>query len=212
MMTYAEQLGYRSRGSNPCKGTPRFKRKPKERFLTAQEFRRLATVLNEFEAKRPDAVQAIRLLIYTGARRGEIENLRWEWVQSPRLMLPDSKTGAKIIYLNRQAQAVIAGIPNQRESGPVFPAPYSGGSINLAGVWPRIREAAALPDVRLHDLRHSFASIAIRNNISLIVIGKLLGHALAETTARYAHLSDDIVADAASRVSGSIARCLGMAS
>jgi integrase len=82
--------------------------------------------------------------------------------------------------------------------------------ITLGIHWSKIRNRAALPDVRLHDLRHSFASVAIRDNISLMVIGKLLGHALAETTTRYAHLSDEIVADAAERISGSIARLIGV--
>ena len=111
MMRYAEQLGLRPRGSNPCKGTPRYKRKPVDRFLSVREFKRLATSLRAFEDAEPQAVQAIRLLIFTGARRGEIEGLRWEWIQPPRIMLPDSKTGAKIIYLNRQAQAVINALP-----------------------------------------------------------------------------------------------------
>ena len=212
MMTYAEQLGLRPRGSNPCKGTPRYKRKRMERFLTNREFQRLAVALREFEDRRPDIVCAVKLLIFTGARCGEIQNLRWEWVQPPRLMLPDSKTGAKIVYLNRQALAVLDDIPNQCDEGLVFPAPRCDSPISLGNFWPKIRQAAALPDVRLHDLRHSFASIAIQNNISLMVIGKLLGHALAETTARYAHLSDDVVADAASRVSRSIAKCVGIAS
>lgn len=98
MMGYAERLGLRPRGSNPCKGTPRYKRKPMERFLDSQEYARLATALRDYEAEQPLHVAAIRLLIFTGARCGEIENLRWEWVQEPRLMLPDSKTGAKIVY------------------------------------------------------------------------------------------------------------------
>ena len=212
MMTYAEQLGLRRRGSNPCKGTPRYKRKPMERFLNAQEFRRLSLALRDFEKKKPLAVQAIRLLVYTGARKGEIESLRWEWVQPPRIMLPDSKTDAKIIYLNDQAQAVLEAVRGDKESGFVFPAPWSGRGICLDPIWRKIRNHAALPDVRLHDLRHSFASIGIQNNVSLMVIGKLLGHALAETTAKYAHLSDDVIADAATRVSSSIAKCIGVAS
>ena len=151
------------------------------------------------------------LIIYTGARRGEIETLRWEWIQPPRLMLPDSKTGPKIIYLNTQALAVIDAIPDRCEAGLVFPAQRSGAGINLNAAWAAIRSHAALPDVRLHDLRHSFASIAIADGISLVVIGKLLGHALAETTERYAHLADEAISDAARRVSGSLARCLGLA-
>ena len=211
MMGYAEQLGLRPRGSNPCKGTPRFKRKLVDRFLSAREFHRLASSLLEFEEVYPVAVQAIRLLIYTGARHGEVVGLRWEWVQPPRLMLPDSKTGAKIIYLNRQAQAVLDAMPTKAETGLVFPSLRGDKPIALSIPWLAIRQHAALPDVRLHDLRHSFASIAIADGISLVVIGKLLGHALAETTERYAHLADEAIADAAKRVSGSLAKCLGIA-
>lgn len=211
MMGYAEQLGLRPRGSNPCRGAPRFKRKPMERFLTPREYSRLATALDDFDSEYPLLVAAIRLLVYTGARRGEIENLRWEWVQPPRLMLPDSKTGAKIIYLNRQAVQIVEGLADKRRRGLVFPSRYDPSRpLNLDTVWLKLRNHAALPDVRLHDLRHSFASTAIRENISLMVIGKLLGHALAETTSRYAHLSDEVIADAAERVSGSIARLVGV--
>lgn len=131
MMGYAEQLGLRPRGSNPCKGTPRLKRKLVDRFLSTREFHRLAKSLREFEEAHPIAVQAIRLLIYTGARHGEVVELRWEWVQPPRLMLPDSKTGAKIIYLNRQAQAVLAAMPNQAESGLVFPSARGDKSVRV---------------------------------------------------------------------------------
>ncbi len=211
MMGYAEKLGHRRSGSNPCRGTPRYKRKRMERFLSAREYGQLATALNDFEVERSAVVAAIRLLIYTGARCGEIENLRWEWVQEPRLMLNDSKTGAKIVYLNRQAVEVIASIPDRTPTGLVFPSVRDREKpIKLGMHWPEIRNRAALPDVRLHDLRHSFASTAIRDNISLMVIGKLLGHALAETTSRYAHLSDEVIADAADRVSGSIANLIGV--
>lgn len=211
MMGYAEQLGMRPRGSNPCRGTPRYKRKLVDRFLSAREFNRLAGSLRDFEESNPLAVQAIRLLIYTGARHGEVVGLRWEWVQPPRLMLPDSKTGAKIVYLNRQAQAVLDAMPNKADTGLVFPSVRGDKPIALSPIWHEIRRHAALPDVRLHDLRHSFASIAIADGISLVVIGKLLGHALAETTERYAHLADEAIADAAKRISGSLARHLGLA-
>lgn len=126
-------------------------------------------------------------------------------------MLPDSKTGAKFVYLNRQAMSVIASIPERKDIGLLFPSARDPDRPTMLSMyWPEIRNRAALPDVRLHDLRHSFASTAIRDNISLMVIGKLLGHALAETTSRYAHLSDEVVADAAERVSGSIARLVGV--
>jgi len=212
LMKYAEQKGLRPKGSNPCRGTPRFKRELPDRFLTAAEYRRLDRALAEAEPEWPDAVRAIRLLIYTGARCGEITSLRWEWVQPLRLMLPDSKTGPKIVLLNAQARAVLEGIATDNLSGLVFSAPRDEARpINLSVFWGHIRRRAALPDVRLHDLRHSFASIAIADGISLMHIGGLLGHALPETTARYAHLADDVVADAAARVSDSIARCLRVA-
>ena len=216
LMQYAEKAGMRLKGSNPCKGTPRYKRELPDRFLSAGEYRRLARALVDAEEAWPAVAAAIRLLLYTGARKGEIEGLRWEWVQPPRLMLPDSKTGPKIILLNRQAQSILERIALEKREGLVFAAQARAGGkggrpLPLDYYWSLIRKQAALPDVRLHDLRHSFASIAIADGISLMQIGRLLGHALPETTARYAHLADDTVAAAAERVSGSIARCLGLA-
>lgn len=102
-------------------------------------------------------------------------------------------------------------MPNRADTGLVFPSVRGDKPIALSPVWLEMRRHAALPDVRLHDLRHSFASIAIADGISLVVIGKLLGHALAETTERYAHLADEAIADAAKRISGSLARHLGLA-
>lgn len=211
MLGYAEQLKLRRRGSNPCKRIARYKRELPDRFLSAPEYRRLATVLRDAKLDHPLAVAALRFLIYTGARCGEIETLRWEWVQPPRLMLPDSKTGRKVIYLNTQAQAVLTGLSDQRDEGLVFRHP-NGRPLNLGAVWVKLRARAALPDVRLHDLRHSFASIAIMDGVSLSLIGRLLGHALPETTARYAHLADEAVVDAADRVSGSLALAVGLRS
>lgn len=211
MLAYAEQLGHRRRGSNPCKGMPRFKTKVHERYLSSAEYRRLARTLDEAEADCPLVVAAIRLLIYTGARSGEITALRWEYVQPPRLALPDSKTGPKTIYLNAPAMAVLEGLP-ARPTGYVFASPARPEQpLRIDNHWTKLRRLAALPDVRLHDLRHSFASIAIMDGISLSLIGKLLGHALPETTARYAHLADEAVMDAAERVCGSLASALGLA-
>ena len=212
MMGYAERLGLRPRGSNPCKGTPRYKRKPMERFLANHEYAWLATALQDYEAEQPLYVAAIRLLIFTGARCGEIEQLRWEWVQEPRLLLPDSKTGAKIVYLNRQAIDVIASLPDRKSTGLLFPSfRNSDRPITLGIHWSKIRNRAALPDVRLHDLRHSFASIAIAQHIPLATIGKLLGHALPETTARYAHLADEVIAESADRICSNLAGAMGIA-
>lgn len=212
MLTYAEQLGYRRKGSNPCKGVSRYKRKLHDRYLTPAEYRRLARTLEEFEAEQPTVVAALRLLMFTGARSGEITRLKWSYVQPPRLMLPDSKTGPKIIYLNTPAMEVLDAQPHGELDDWVLPmrgAPHR--PVELDMVWIRIRRRAALPDVRIHDLRHSFASVAIQDNIPLHIIGKLLGHALPETTARYAHLADEVIADAADRICGGLAAALELA-
>jgi integrase len=210
MMKYAEQLAYRPRGSNPCRRTPRYRTLPKERFLSAAEYARLGRALAEHEADQPDAVSAVRLLLYTGARVSEVLTLRWADVQSPRLRLPDSKTGPKFVYLNSQAEAVLAALRERRAGEWVFPGKSDDTPrATIWGQWSAIRRAAALPDIRLHDLRHSFASVAINNGLPLTMIGRLLGHALAETTARYAHLEDRSLAEAAVRVSGSLASAMG---
>lgn len=211
MLNYAEQLGYRRKGSNPCRGTPRFKRQLPERYLSSTEYRRLFAVLHEASDEFPKGVAIIKLLIFTGARRSEVASLRWEYIKPPRIFLPDSKTGPKVIYLNSQAQAVINALPNQNTTGLLFcKLRKVDQPFHIDPDWRILRKRAALPDVRLHDLRHSFASVAIRDDISLTVIGKLLGHALPETTARYAHLADEAVMDAASRICSSIASALGV--
>ena len=206
MLGYAEQLGLRPLGSNPCKGTPRYQRRLPERYLSSAEYRRLGAVLADAAGEWPASVAIIRLLMLTGARVSEIATLRWDYVQPPRLKLPDSKTGPKTVSLNRPAMSVLAAIEPAEGSAFVFPGrtpeqPFAG----LAAQWTVLRRRAAVPDVRLHDLRHSFASVAINANISLTLIGGLLGHALPETTMRYAHLADQSVADAARRVCATVA-------
>lgn len=210
MLQYAEQLGLRRKGSNPCRGTERYKRQFPERYLSPAEYRHLGRALATEEAENPAAVAAIRLLLFTGARCGEIETLRWDWVKPDRLALPDSKTGAKTIYLNAPARRILASLAPARTTLLVFPSNNAAVPIRLGAFWTRFRRSCALPDVRLHDLRHSFASTAIMDGVPLATIGKLLGHQLPETTARYAHLADDTIAEAAERVSGSLARCLGL--
>ena len=206
MLGYAEQLGLRPPGSNPCKGTPRYKRRLPERYLSRAEYRRLGAVLADAADEWPASVAIIRLLMLTGARVSEILTLRWEYIQPPRLKLPDSKTGPKTVFLNRPAMSVLASIDATVGSLFVFPGrtldkPVAG----LSARWTELRRRAALSDVRLHDLRHSFASVAINENVSLTLIGGLLGHALPETTMRYAHLADQSVVDAAHRVCATVA-------
>ena len=211
LLKYAEALRLRRKGSNPCRGMPRFWREPMERYLTPAEYRRIGAALLEDEGAYPAQVAIVRLLLFTGARVGEIRDLRWEWVQPPRLLLPDSKTGAKTIWLNSQALEVLAGVRRRDDSPFVFPNRSGEKPVGFDNNWwPPFRRRCALPDVRIHDLRHSFASTAIMDNVPLATIGKLLGHVLPETTAKYAHLSDDVIGDAADRISGSLARAIGL--
>jgi integrase len=209
MLQYAARLGYCKAGSNAARGTPRYKREKLERYLSPLEYRRVAAAMTQLQEAYPKQVGALRMLLFTGARLSEITKLRWEEVQPPRLQLLDSKTEAKMIYLNRQCEAILASLPRDR-SPFVFVTPSGTKPINLDMVWNEVRRSARIPDVRLHDIRHSYASAGIMDGVPLATIGKLFGHALHETTARYAHVADGAVAEAAQRVSGSIAGCLGL--
>jgi integrase len=159
----------------------------------------------------PWVIAAIRLLIFTGARRNEILTLRWEHVSEEHecLMLPDSKTGRKAIHLNAPALALLQTLPRLEGNPYVICGEKSGQHLaNVEKPWRRIRKGANLEDVRLHDLRHSFASVAASGGQSLVVIGKMLGHSKATTTARYAHLADDPVKAASDAVGRRIAAAM----
>jgi integrase len=167
-----------------------------ERFLSEAEIARLAMELDA-EANRtgnPYPAAAIKLLLLTGARRSEITGLQWQYVDFERqcLRLPDSKTGAKVVYLNAPALEVLANLPRMSTNAHVFPGKQEGRPlVGIDKVWFRVRATAGLQDVRLHDLRHSFASMGVAGGLSLPIIGALLGHKHTATTGRYAHLSPD---------------------
>ena len=206
MMRMAELWGYRVHNSNPCKRTRRYRMKPKERYLTAGEMARLNAVLTRDEFYCPHVVAIVRLLMLTGCRFGEIASLEWDWIKGRRIHLPDSKSGPRTVWLSSAACAVIEAVPRYSEDCPyLFPCrPPTRPIDNIGYQWDRIREEAGLPGLRLHDLRHTWASVAAMNGVGMVTIAKLLGHALVETTERYVHLSDRSVADAADRVSGRI--------
>ena len=206
MMKMAEQWGYRARNSNPCRNTRRYRMKPLERFLTAGEMARLNAVLTRHEFRCPDIVAIVRLLMLTGCRFSEIASLEWDWIRGKRIHLRDSKSGPRTVWLSSAACSIIDTIPRYSEDCPyLFPGrPPTRPVANIAYHWKRIRDEAELPGVRLHDLRHSFASTATMHGVDMVTIAKLLGHALVETTERYVHLSDRSVTDAADRVSGRI--------
>jgi integrase len=222
---------------NPAKGVERYPEQGRERFLTSDELARLGAALTEGEAvglayeldetkpgakhapkadrRRvkldPFAVAAIRLLILTGARLREILDARWSQVDLERgiLFLADSKTGKKPIYLSAAAQAVLAALP-RIEGNPHIIAGAKDGAprADLKKPWAAVRRAAGLEGVRLHDLRHSFASVGAGASMGLPIIGKLLGHSQAATTARYAHLDADPLRRAVDTIGATISAAM----
>jgi integrase len=186
-------------GVNPCRHIKPFPERARERFLSAEELARLGKALAAWPGS-PFASAAIRLLVFTGARLGEVLSLQWGWIDIERgtARLPDSKTGAKTLHLPPPALAVLASLP--RVPGEPHVLGAKRGTTFVEEPWRRIRRAAGLDDVHLHDLRHSFASVAAAGGMGLPIIGKMLGHTQASTTQRYAHLQPDPVAVAAATV------------
>ena len=198
IMRQAEVYGYRPEGTNPCAGIKRYRRRGRERFLSVAELRRLGDVLTRHEADHPQFVAIIRLLLLTGCRRSEIVTLKWRYYREGKLFLPDSKTGPRTVWLSSAAREVLDRLP--RSVGWVFPSPRTGGCLNaatLACFWHLLREQASLSDVRLHDLRHTYASMALTQGETVLTIGRLLGHRNPATTLKYTHMSDLTVREAA---------------
>jgi integrase len=194
-------------GVNPCRHIKPFPERARERFLSAEELARLGKALAAWPGS-PFASAAIRLLVFTGARLGEVLSLQWGWIDIERgtARLPDSKTGAKTLHLPPPALAVLASLP--RVPGEPHVLGAKRGTTFVEEPWRRIRKAAGLDDVRMHDLRHSFASVAATGGMGLPIIGKMLGHTQAQTTQRYAHLASDPVKEAAATVAARIAAAM----
>ncbi len=211
MIDQAIAWGVAGEITNPCRSAPKYRTRRRERFLTDAEFRRLGSILDELEATgriSPHAAAALRLLMLTGCRRNEILTLRWEDVrlEAQELRLSDSKTGPRTVSLSPEAVQVLASIERLPGNPWVIPGTKPGARLSsLFEPWRKVRARAGLDDVRLHDLRHSFASRALALGESLPVIARLLGHAQIQTTARYTHLTRDAVKDAATRVAKGIA-------
>ncbi len=238
MMNMAEVWGWRPDGSNPCRHVAKYKENKRERYLSEKELARIGEALRELEKDRGEgekpehwgAVLALRLLLFTGARLGEVLSLKWEYVDFEKqlIRLPDSKTGAKVIVLGPPAVKLLSEA-NRRKGNPwVCPGERGPGHIaDLNGPWRRLKAKVAeiqdkegaegklekkdrvdLSTLRLHDLRHSFASVGAAEGLSLPTIGALLGHTQAATTQRYAHLANDPLRQAAGIISGHIAAVL----
>ena len=211
MYNLADAWGWRPAGSNPCRGVPRFKVEKHERFLTREELYRLGQVLRAAPAERlasTHAAAAIRHLVLTGCRRNEILGLRWDDLNfdTGEMRLPDSKTGARMVPLTSAAAAdVLNGLARTPDNPWVFPGKKKGTClVNINDSWDRVRTRADLDGVRLHDLRHSFASRALALGESLPMIGDLLGHRMVSTTARYAHLARDSVRESSAKIAADI--------
>ncbi len=208
---FSYMVDERLRTDNPAIGVKKYPGKKLERFLSPAELHRLGGVLAaaaSLGVESEYAIAAIRMLILTGCRKNEILTLRWGWIDRFHrcLRLPDSKTGAKVVHLGAPAMRLLASLSPRAGNPHVFPGRTAGTHVtDLQSVWSRIRKSAELEDVRIHDLRHSFASIGANNGDSLLVIGALLGHRSAKTTERYAHLADHPVKSAADRIADCIA-------
>lgn len=209
LMLHAETLGLRPEGSNPCAGLRRKRTGFVAHYPTAEEYRRVGEVLRQLEPTHPLEVSANRFIALTGARRGEALGLRWAHVESDRAVLPDSKTGPKTIWLPEAVRAVMSRLPRHKHHDFVF----GDGNGTLAPsrlwhFWCRVRTAAQVKDIRVHDLRHGYASVGASTGHDLRTLAGLLGHADFATTLGYAHLADGPVASAARRVSQRLARAL----
>lgn len=205
MFELAEVWGCRARYTNPCRGIKKYKVEARERFLASGEIDRLFAVLAEEEAEGayPHAIAILRLLMLTGARKGEIIALEWDEIDIERRTITkkDSKTGRRAFPVSEPVVDILERLDRQLNSPFVFPAArgvshYQG----LTKEWLRIRKRAGLDEVRIHDLRHTYASLSIANGISIAVLSKLLGHASISTTERYAHLSNDPVRQGVEKV------------
>jgi integrase len=197
LMEFARVLGLRS--DNPARGIKRYREKQHERFLSEAEIRRAVETIVAAKARGsigPYAAAGLLLCLYTGARSGEIAAAKWEHVNLDRriIRLPDSKSGEpRTIHLSEPAVEILKSL---RQTGPYVLAgrqprdPFK----SLSRTWIAIRADAGLSDVRLHDIRHSYASLLAARGVPLQAIGKLLGHRRVSTTARYAHLADAAVA------------------
>jgi len=211
MLSQAELWGLRPEGYNPCRGIKKFKEERRERFLSPLELKKLGEALDTEQSKNPYVAHFFRLLILTGCRLGEIQSLKWDYVdlESSILRLPDSKTGKKTIYLGAAAVDELKRIPKVVGNPYVICGSIEGHYLaDVQAPWERIRKVAMIQDVRIHDLRHTFASRAVALGQGLPTIGKLLGHTQTQTTARYAHLAADHSLAAADQVSKSLADAL----
>ena len=205
IMRQAEIYGHRPENSNPCSGIRRYRCRGRERFLSLPELRRLGGTLADLEVSAPCPAAVIRLLLLTGCRQGEVRTLLWRDYRAGHLFLRDGKTGPRMVWLSSAARHVLDGLP--RADPWVFPAPRRPGPMRSDALhrhWRTVCEMADLRDVRLHDLRHSYASIALKHGETIPTIGRLLGHRDPTTTLRYTHFADSSAHEAVEAVAATL--------
>ncbi|NVO56025.1 site-specific integrase [Rhodobacteraceae bacterium B1Z28] len=218
LMNRCEAWEWREQGTNPCRYVKKFEEQSRERFLSDPELERLGKAMRDLVdegAIWPDVANLIRLLLLTGARRNEIAKCEWGWVnwEQKRISLPDSKTGAKPLFLGDSALQVLQSqkvTTRDPDSVYVFPGKkLNSPLVNLSKPWKLICGAAELKGIRIHDLRHTAASIAVGQGVGLPVIGRLLGHTQTQTTARYAHVDSDPALAAANAIGNAVGGSIG---
>jgi len=210
MMNLAERWGERPDGSNPCRHVEKYREHKRNRFLSADELARLGAACLRCEKDEKlglSFLALVRLLIFTGARLSEIQKAQWDWddFKSGVIHLPDNKTGAKTIMLPAPALDVLARLARVDGNPYIITGEGNRYLVSVWKPWAVLRALAGLKDVRLHDLRHSFASVGAAGGMSLNVIGGLLGHRQTQTTSRYAHLAADPLKTAANQIAAAIA-------
>ncbi len=210
----AEKWGLRPDGSNPCRHIDKDKETRRQRVLSFDELKRLGAELTkaDLNGRMPrGAITALLLLIFLGARKSEVLELQWKDVdyQHGSLWLGDSKTGQRAVHLNAPAIKLLRSLPRVEGNPYVLPGHRTGKHlVNIKDPWGHIRKAAKLEDVRIHDLRHSFASVGAGAGLGLPIIGGLLGHTQAATTQRYAHLAADPLKQATELIGDRLARAM----
>lgn len=209
LMLYAEDHGLRDPGCNPCRGLRKKQRSNRGQLLPIATVRRLWSALDKLHDTMPNACDAVRLLLLTGARRSEILSLEWDCIIGPRAVVQDSKTGPRTIWLNAPARTILDVRRATITGRYVFPAARIDGPMRVMDhAWSMIRKEAQLGTLRVHDLRHHFASVGVSNGIDLRLVGQLLGHQDIDSTLGYAHLTTAALTRSATRISGRLDRSL----
>jgi len=202
MMNLAEKWEYRPLNSNPCRHIDRYKEKGREVYLTMSKIEKIGLAIKELEkTESPYILAAIKMLLFTGRRTSEILTLRWEYLdfENSKMHLPETKTGAKTFHLSSTTKQLLFSLPSRE--GFVFKSVVLGKRVTIVRhIWKKICKLADIDNVRVHDLRHTYASLAIHQGFSLPIISKMLGHTDTRTTERYAHLHDDPVNQAVDKI------------